>query len=379
MNSVLYLAAVFVTNAGNSCAFIILGKYSLDLFGLASVFGVILLLEQAKALTLSFAGGRLASRFGAKKMVVVCDLALFVCGLGCGMLALAGHPKLGILAAAFLINLSKPLYSPALFAFLREITPAEGIRAINARAAAAQQLGWIAGLALAGAYVGKVSPGWMIIFDSLTYLLSALLLIGCARLSEFKNEYSHASYSWKTLVRHESIVWMVVIAIQVNFIVAYNIALFPLVRDRFSDQAGYLSWLEIVFALSVAAIAALRGRGLRVQTIGMAFFFQALVLLLMPLTSSIVLLSMLVFMFGASGAFIFPLAFERLYNSSNATRLADVGAAKGMVQASISIPILIGVSVLVDSAALPWAYVMLALISACLGTWLMRRFQTVAA
>lgn len=378
MNSVLYLAAVFVTNAGNSCAFIILGKYSLDLFGLASVFGGILLLEQLKSLTLSYAGGRLAHRFGARQMVVGCDLALFFGGLACGLLALNGFDKAGILSAALLINLSKPFYSPALFAFVREITPSHDIRAINSRAAAAQQLGWIAGLAVAGFFIQKVAPGWMIIFDSLTYLLSAALLLMCRRLGEFTSEDKRTSYSWKTILHHESFIWMLVIAVQVNFIVAYNIALFRLVSERFPHQPSFLSWFEIVFAIPVAAIAAFRGRGLETQTVGLAFLLQAMVFLAIPLSSSIVVITFLVAAFGALGAFIFPLAFEKLYSASESTRLADVGAAKGMVQAVVAIPVLTAVSALLDLGSLGWAYSAVSVLSAALGVWLIRKFQAVS-
>lgn len=373
MNSALYLAAVFVTNAGNSCAFIILGKYSLDLFGLASVFGGILLLEQVKSLTLSYAGGRLAHRLGAKQMVVLSDLSLFFGGLACGLLALNGYDKAGILCAALLINLSKPFYSPALFAFVREITPAPSIRALNSRAAAAQQLGWIAGLAVAGFFIQKIAPGWMIIFDSLTYLLSGTLLLACKRLSEFTSKDTRTSYSWKTILHHESFTWMLVIAVQVNFIVAYNIALFRLVTDRFPDQPSYLSWLEIVFAIPVAAIAAFRGRGLQTHTAGWAFLLQALVFALLPLASSIVVIALLVAAFGALGAFIFPLAFEKLYSASESTRLTDVGAVKGMVQASVAIPILAAVSALLDFGSLGRAYSAVSLLSAVLGVWLLRK------
>lgn len=376
-----YLLSVFITFIGNSISFIVCGKYSLDLFGLASVFGGLLLLEQFKSLILSSYSGYLANKFSPKKIAVYCDLICFFITLVCGILANMGHLKVSIVASMFFLNLVKPFYNTSIFSLVRLIANESQLFQLNSRTAVAQQLGCFIGLALAAILIARISVSNLLLIDSLSFLFSAISLTFCEEIKKFAKlntgevrtkilfsfqEIKSKMNGYISIIKSNQriLYFSIMIGIQANLIVAYNTCLFKLISVRFPNHPDYLSYLEIAYSLAIIFISLgiekFKFLKFCLSNIKLLFLVQTFIFTLFSINFPFNLVLFFVTIYGVLNSLIFPVLFTEFYKVIPMDFIGSAGGLKGTLQAVTAIPILLITGLITDFFNLNYSYIFIA-------------------
>ena len=167
----------FGTSAVGSWAYnVALAVWLLDTTGEAGWVAASTIGRFVPALLMSAYGGVIAERFERVRLMATLDLMLFVVMVGLAVeLALGVHPALVIATAAISASTSS-IYEPAAAAMTPQLVPERDLGSANALRNTIDNVCVIAGPGI-GALVLLVAEPWLaIIFNALTFLLSAFFL-----------------------------------------------------------------------------------------------------------------------------------------------------------------------------------------------------------
>jgi predicted MFS family arabinose efflux permease len=122
-------------------------------------------------------GGVVVDRAGARRVALAADLVSGAAQLFIGLLLLAGHVSIPLIAIAAGAGGAATAFSmPATLPLVSGTVADSERQAANSMLAVAQSAASIAGPALAGALIFTVGPGWAFIGDAATFVVSAATL-----------------------------------------------------------------------------------------------------------------------------------------------------------------------------------------------------------
>lgn len=143
----------------------------------AGQVGDVLAVYAVTVAPLLLAGGMAAGRFGCRPTMVVGDLLGAAGQLTLACLVLAGHPALWEFMAAQAVQAcGQALYGPAMTAVIPWLCGRSALPQANALIGIAASASAIAAPATAGLLTALIGPGWPILTDGLTFLISAACL-----------------------------------------------------------------------------------------------------------------------------------------------------------------------------------------------------------
>lgn len=391
-----YLGSVFITNIGNGLTFIICGKALYDMSGLTVMFGGILIFEHLKSILLSPVSGVFSTVFSPKKMAIVVDLTLFVCISVFALMSEQGYALVAIPLLLMAVSLSKPFYRTASFALLPQLIDRVMLFRVNAWVAAAQQMGYVIGVAGAAVLMSWLSIGTILAIDGLTYLLSAVLLMRCslngvqgsvATESEEPVRAAGRGYLdavvrevgvYRRLARNHSIVLALAVGfgVQLSLLDIYNVALFKLVADEYTQTPQYLSLLEGVYSVTIIISALVFGRfsvfQFRASAIWVPCGLQAALFFCFSQTTSMWLLVGQVFVLAMCSSLMFTLISTYLQSKMTIENSGSISGLRSFVTACVALPLVGFSSVLMDSVGGRSGYIAMFAISAVLSLYFMR-------
>jgi MFS family permease len=203
-------------------------------------------------------GGVVIDRLGARRVALSADLVSGAAQLSIGLLLLAGHVSIPLIAVAAAAGGAATAFSLPATMPLVSGTVEDGQRqAANSLLAVATSAASIAGPALAGALIFTVGPGWAFIGDAATFGFSAftLALIRVRRVAVPRQslrrdlvagwaEVRARTWYWTSLIGHST--W--------NFAMGMLMTTGPLIAV--TELGGRVVWLA---ALQASAIGYLAG------------------------------------------------------------------------------------------------------------------------
>ena len=379
ISSYLYLFALLITNIGNSASFIICGKYTYDYFGLAAVFGGLLVLESVQSIVLSGFAGHWVDRIGAKKVSVISDFLLFFI-VACGAYtASIGYEKWSVVSIFLLINIIKPFQNTSVFVLPKLIVDKDSeLYGLNAKSGMFFQLGYLIGLGITGTFVDVIDLSSIMLLDALTFLLSGFLIwfIVTNGHDEVAQKEQRASSSFMSKIKeyipvlrnnYNLLLLCSIISIQVNLIIAYNTNLFKLVAENLNNNAVNLSILEFTYTIICICVSFSLAKfpHLKIKSVNLFYFviLQGVILFLLSNIYRIEEAVVLVVYFAFTSSIVFPAVFSSLYKSINATDMGKIGGIKSILQSLIAIPVLVTNSIIVDSISLAAGYIYMSILS----------------
>lgn len=162
---------------GNAMVPIALSFALLDVGRSAGQVGEVLAAYGLAAALSLLAGGMAADVLGRRKMMVLGDLLGAVSQLALAALVLGRHPALwAYLALMAMTGCGQALFGPAMAGLIPELVCGAGLQQANALVGLVASAGSIAGPAIAGAAAATVGPGWAILANGVSYLVSAACL-----------------------------------------------------------------------------------------------------------------------------------------------------------------------------------------------------------
>ena len=255
----LLLTAQTASLIGDGVTSVALAFAVLELTGSATDLGVVLAAQMVPLIGFLLVGGVAGDRWSRRTVMVGADLIRAAALGAMGVLVVTGTasiPALAVLAAV--AGSASAFFQPALAAVLPQAAGEEHLQQANALRGSAIAGGEIAGPAIAGILVVASGPGWALVADGASFLVSAALL---ARLSIAggRSEPSSASFvaelrdGWNEF-RSRTWLWTTVTAASVgNLSFGAYAVLGPLVAARSLGGAG--AWAAITGSFGTGAVA----------------------------------------------------------------------------------------------------------------------------
>ena len=169
--------------------------------GSASDVGVVLAAQTVPLLIFLLVGGVAGDRFGRRRMMLGADVLRASAETALGLWILFGHPPLwGFLLLPALVGTGTAFFMPSLTGLIPQIVRDDRLAQANALNGLTFSIGSIIGPSIAGVIVATTNPGWAILADALSYVLSvwslAALRLGPAREASVDSFYAQLRRGW---------------------------------------------------------------------------------------------------------------------------------------------------------------------------------------
>lgn len=239
-------------------------------------------------------GGAKADKGSRKRIVIVTDiLAAIICGLLSIFVDSVWMAQIMVIANA-LLAVVYAFNSPTYKAMIREVIERERIGFYNSIANAGSGLIGIVGPIAGVALVGVIGARGALIFDAITFLVSALAEVLLVRVVEpqmkeavKKNVFLDIRDGFLYLWKEKQILFLVILASLVNFFLAgYNLLL-PYLDMMYEAGSGYYSKALAMQAIGGIISSAILARRVdhfkdKVRAMILFLFGTGLVLVLVP-------------------------------------------------------------------------------------------------
>ena len=203
-------------------------------------------------------GGVFADRLGKVRVIIGSDLVAGLAQGGIAALVLRGTPSLALLTAlSALSGAAAALFLPASSGIIPEILPDVELQSANSLLRLSTNASMIVGAAAAGALVAFVGSGGALLLDALTFLVSALVLLGLKtpppKRRERETVIAELRQGWEEFASRQ---WLWVVVLQFAIVNACFQSGFAILgpsvaKARFS---GALSWSLITAAQSAGLV-----------------------------------------------------------------------------------------------------------------------------
>jgi MFS family permease len=141
--------------------------------GSASDVGYVLAAGTVPLVLFLLIGGVLADRISRRIVMLGSDLMRGLAEGALGVWILSGRPPLwGFMLIAALVGTGQAFFSPAMTGLVPQIISDENLQQANALNGLSESSGSIVGPAIAGIIIATSSPGWAIMVDAASYLIS---------------------------------------------------------------------------------------------------------------------------------------------------------------------------------------------------------------
>lgn len=320
-------------------------------------------------------GGSLSDRLSRKALMLIADLArMAITGAFCALLIADAVGPVSLALLVMLMTAFRTIFQPAFQAVIPSLVRAENLPAANAGTQIAGEIGGLIGPALGGVALTLVSnPGYVLMLDAATYLLSAL----CVALVSIRADHVAQDAPGLTLkslygdfgrnlvkVREASQLFITIIysSACILFVGAALRILIPAMMKHsgFSDSMiGFAMSMTAMGAIAGAVLFARIARDFSTGSLMLYWCLYGLVLSLLPacVATAPAILSGC-FVLGAFGAFVdvvLPTSIQLLSTDANMGKnfslfstLANTGEAlSGGLAGLLALVSTIGVSVTV--------------------------------
>ncbi|MFG3498716.1 MFS transporter [Streptomyces sp. NPDC047928] len=282
----LFFTGAIVSNTGTWMARITQDWLVLSLTGSAAAVGVTTALQFLPMLLFGLYGGVIADRYPKRRLLVLSQGALGLCGLALAVLTLSGHVQVWhVYLVAFLLGMVTVVDNPARQTFVSEMVGPDRLRNAVSLNSANFQSARLVGPAVAGLLIASIGSGWAFLVNGLSFFapLTALLLMRPAELHKAARAprgKGQLREGLRYVAGRPELIWPIAL---VGFIGTFGFN-FPIWLTAFSDGIfhvgagtyGFLNTLMAVGSLAGALLSARRGTSRLRMLVGAAAVFGVL-------------------------------------------------------------------------------------------------------
>ncbi|MDN3294982.1 MFS transporter [Streptomyces ficellus] len=282
----LFFTGAIVSNTGTWMARITQDWLVLSLTGSAAAVGITTALQFLPMLLFGLYGGVIADRYPKRRLLLLSQGALGLCGLALAVLTLSGHIQVWhVYLIAFLLGMVTVLDNPARQSFVSEMVGPGQLRNAVSLNSANFQSARLIGPAVAGALIASIGSGWAFLVNGLSFLapLTALLLMRTGELHKVERAprgKGQLREGLRYVAGRPDLIWPIAL---VGFVGTFGFN-FPIWLTAFSDEVfhvgagtyGFLNTLMAVGSLVGALLAARRGASRLRLLVGGAVAFGVL-------------------------------------------------------------------------------------------------------
>ncbi|MEK9524679.1 MFS transporter [Streptomyces sp. NPDC087908] len=275
----LFFTGAIVSNTGTWMARITQDWLVLSLTGSAAAVGITTALQFLPMLLFGLYGGVIADRYPKRRLLLVSQAALGLCGIALAVLTLSGHIQVWhVYLIAFLLGMVTVVDNPARQSFVSEMVGPDRLRNAVSLNSANFQSARLVGPAVAGVLIAGVGSGWAFLLNGLFFLapLTSLLLMRPAELHKVERAprgKGQLREGLRYVAGRPDLIWPIVL---VGFVGTFGFN-FPIWLTAFSGEvfhvgAGAYGLLNTLMAAGslVGALAAARRGSTRLRMLVIA-------------------------------------------------------------------------------------------------------------
>jgi MFS family permease len=226
--------------------------------GSASDVGAVLAAETVPLVIFLLLGGVAGDRLGRRRVMLGADVLRASAQTALGAWILFGHPPLwGFLVLSALVGSGTAFFVPALTGLIPQIVSPERLRQANALNGLSFSIGGIVGPSVAGVIVAVASPGWAILADALSYVVSvaslAALRMGPAPQSTPESFFAQLHRGWSEFWGRTWLWSIVLSASMFNLVTIAPYFVFGAVIAK-ESLGGATAWGTILAAQGAGAV-----------------------------------------------------------------------------------------------------------------------------
>lgn len=265
----LFFTGAIVSNTGTWMARITQDWLVLSLTGSAAAVGITTALQFLPMLLFGLYGGVIADRYPKRRLLLVSQAALGLCGLTLAALTLSGSIQVWhVYLVAFLLGMVTVVDNPARQSFVSEMVGPDQLRNAVSLNSANFQSARLIGPAVAGVMIASIGSGWAFLINGLSFLapLAGLLLMRTSELHKVERAprgKGQLREGLRYVAGRPDLIWPIVL---VGFIGTFGFN-FPIWLTAFSEEIfhvgagtyGFLNTLMAAGSLAGALLAARRG------------------------------------------------------------------------------------------------------------------------
>ncbi|MBT2440952.1 MFS transporter [Streptomyces sp. ISL-36] len=282
----LFFTGAIVSNTGTWMARITQDWLVLSLTGSAAAVGITTALQFLPMLLFGLYGGVLADRYPKRRILLISQAALGLCGLALAVLTLSGHVQVWhVYLVAFLLGMVTVVDNPTRQSFVSEMVGPDQLRNAVSLNSANFQSARLVGPAVAGLLIATVGSGWSFLLNGLFFLapLTGLLLMRPAEFHKVERAprgKGQLREGLRYVAGRPDLIWPIVL---VGFVGTFGFN-FPIWLTAFADDIfhvgagtyGFLNTLMAAGSLAGALLAARRGTTRLRMLVGAAVVFGLL-------------------------------------------------------------------------------------------------------
>jgi MFS family permease len=282
----LFFTGAIVSNTGTWMARITQDWLVLSLTGSAAAVGITTALQFLPMLLFALYGGVIADRYPKRRLLLLSQGALGLCGLALAVLTLSGHVQVWhVYLIAFLLGMVTVVDNPARQSFVSEMVgPAQLRNAVSLNSANFQSARLV-GPAAAGLLIASVGSGWAFLVNGLSFLapVAALLMMRTSELHRVERAprgKGQLREGLRYVAGRPELIWPIAL---VGFVGTFGFN-FPIWLTAFADGVfhvgpgayGFLNTLMAAGSLVGALLSARRGTSRLRTLVGAAVAFGVL-------------------------------------------------------------------------------------------------------
>ncbi|MEU9982370.1 MFS transporter [Streptomyces sp. NPDC050856] len=282
----LFFTGAIVSNTGTWMARITQDWLVLGLTGSAAAVGITTALQFLPMLLFGLYGGVIADRYPKRRLLLISQGALGLCGLALAVLTLSGHVQVWhVYLIAFLLGMVTVVDNPARQSFVSEMVGPHQLRNAVSLNSANFQSARLVGPAVAGLLIASIGSGWAFLVNGLSFLapLAALLMMRTGELHKVERAprgKGQLREGLRYVAGRPELIWPIAL---VGFVGTFGFN-FPIWLTAFADEVyhvgagtyGFLNTLMAIGSLAGALLAARRGSSRLRMLVGAAVLFGAL-------------------------------------------------------------------------------------------------------
>jgi MFS transporter, DHA3 family, macrolide efflux protein len=176
-NLILYVTSIFISNIGNGIQNLAIASQLYNITGNVLSFAVVLSSEYIISAALQLYVGPFIDRNPRKTILITSDLLRGITLVVWVILFAAQQQTNLLLIAIIAMNVIKPFYRSAMFAYTGELFREEFLLKANGWASSALQSGQLLGVSIAALVIAQAGTSGAIAVNGLSFLLSAVLML----------------------------------------------------------------------------------------------------------------------------------------------------------------------------------------------------------
>ncbi|MCG6313285.1 MFS transporter [Vibrio vulnificus] len=352
-NKGILLLGIFLTSIGDGMHLIALGKVLFDLTGNVSSFAFVIILDFALSIFLQFLIGPFIDNKDSRKICILSDVVRGGILVACGVALLVQESLLLLFIMVILVKIVSQFFRSSIFSVIGAYVENREQVSYNGLSTIFQQTGQIVGVIIVGMILTIIPPSAVFIIDGATFIMAGLLLLLLKGEGNINKKVSSSERDSTSKLKFVILEWrkffielsrakdgktshILISSFDITCISFINIALIPIVANRFRDESIYLSLFDGGFAVGAVVAGLIVSRLMRSEFVAVSFLLQSMIFFILSSDNGAFVTTTAYFSFGFLTTCSLSFVIGKLQARSEISEKGKIASLRNIITAIVS-------------------------------------------